>query len=88
MALSPPGDLFICAKDLFIAATMAGIHRTEIDLTATDARATSGGPRGLQTDYGHGALEACSFDFKAEMQKLIQNLVERFRGGDRRACAH
>ena len=30
---------------MFVAANVAGIHRTEIDRTATDARATSGGPR-------------------------------------------
>src|SRR5262249_19192534 len=33
--------LFISAKHLFVAANEAGIHRTEIDCTATDARATS-----------------------------------------------
>jgi hypothetical protein len=38
-------DLLFRAKDLFIAAIVAGIHRTEIDRTATDARVTSGGPR-------------------------------------------
>src|SRR5262245_22761888 len=33
------GDLLLCAKHLFGAAKVAGIHRTEIDRTATDARA-------------------------------------------------
>jgi len=37
-----PLDLLLCAKRLFVAAKVAGIHRTEIDRTATDARATSG----------------------------------------------
>src|SRR6516225_7152632 len=45
MPLPTSGDLFIYAKDLFIAANVAGIHRTEIDRTATDARATSEGSR-------------------------------------------
>jgi hypothetical protein len=35
-------DLLLCAKNLFIAAIAAGIHQTEIDRTATDARATLG----------------------------------------------
>jgi len=38
-------DLSGRAKDLFIAANVAEIHRTEIDRTATDARAALRGPR-------------------------------------------
>ena len=45
IAAVPVRDLLLRAKDLFIAAIVAGIHRTEIDRTATDARAASGGPR-------------------------------------------
>ena len=48
-----PLDLLLCAKDLFVAAKVVGIHRTEIDRTATDARATS-----------CGTLWAISFSFE------------------------
>src|SRR5262245_13963748 len=42
VATSPVRDLLLFAKHLFGAAKVAGIHRTEIDRTATDACSTSG----------------------------------------------
>src|SRR5215831_1772220 len=49
-------DLLLCAKDLFVAAKVAGIHRTEIDRSATHARLISGSSRvGLVQPPGYPA---------------------------------
>ena len=45
VATSPVRDLLIRAKHLFVAAKVAGIHRTEIDRSATHARLISGSSR-------------------------------------------